>query len=76
MTLMSYQAAVNAGVDMLDTAISPFSGGTSQPPTGSVVAALQSTPYDTGIDLTILSNIKEYFADLNEKYHALFDPLA
>ena len=76
MTLMSYQAAVHAGVDMLDTAISPFAGGTSQPPTESVVAALESTPYDTGIDLKILSKIKEYFAKLNEKYHALFDPLA
>ncbi|WP_323736719.1 sodium-extruding oxaloacetate decarboxylase subunit alpha [Methanosphaera sp. ISO3-F5] len=76
MTLMSYQAAVNAGVDMLDTAISPFSGGTSQPPTESVVAALESTPNATGIDLKILSKIKEYFAELNEKYNALFDPLA
>ena len=76
MTLMSYQAAVNAGVDMLDTAISPFSGGTSQPPTESVVAALEATPYDTGIDLKLLSEIKEYFSSLNEKYHALFDPLA
>jgi pyruvate carboxylase subunit B len=61
---------------MLDTAISPFSGGTSQPPTESVVAALESTQYETGIDLKLLSKIKEYFADLNEKYHALFDPLA
>ncbi|WP_461435912.1 sodium-extruding oxaloacetate decarboxylase subunit alpha [Methanosphaera sp.] len=76
MTLMSYQAAVDAGVDILDTAISPFSGGTAQPPTESVVAALQSTPYDTGIDLKLLSQIKEYFSTLNEKYHALFDPLA
>ena len=76
MTLMSYQAAVNAGVDFLDTAISPFAGGTSQPPTESVVAALASTEYDTGIDLKILSNIKDYFAELNEKYGALFDPLA
>ncbi|MBE6485393.1 MAG: oxaloacetate decarboxylase subunit alpha [Methanosphaera stadtmanae] len=76
MTLMSYQAAVSAGVDMLDTAISPFSGGTAQPPTESVVAALESTPYDTGIDLKALSKIKDYFAGLNEKYNALFDPLA
>ena len=64
------QAAVNAGVDMLDTAISPFSGGTSQPPTESVVAALESTPYATGIDLKVLSKIKEYFAELNEKCNA------
>ena len=76
MTLMSYQAAVDAGVDFLDTAISPFAGGTSQPPTESVVAALASTKYDTGIDLKILSNIKDFFAELNEKYGALFDPLA
>lgn len=76
MTLMSYQAAVNAGVDIVDTAISPFAGGTSQPPTESVVAALKGTEYDTGIDLEILTKIKEYFAELNEKYNALFDPLA
>ncbi|RAP51502.1 MAG: oxaloacetate decarboxylase subunit alpha [Methanosphaera sp. rholeuAM270] len=76
MTLMSYQAAVTAGVDMLDTAISPFSSGTAQPPTESVVAALQSTPYDTGIDLQSLSPVRDYFEKLNEKYNALFDPLA
>ena len=76
MTLMSYQAAVNAGVDMLDTAISPFAGGTAQPPTESVVAALESTEHDTGIDLKLLSKIKEYFAELHEKYAALLDPLA
>ena len=76
MTLMSYQAAVNAGVDMLDTSISPFSGGTAQPPTESVVAALEGTAFDTGIDLKVLSTIKDYFAELNEKYQALFDPLA
>lgn len=76
MTLMSYQAAINAGVDIVDTAISPFAGGTSQPPTESVVAALKGTEYDTGIDLEILTKIKEYFAELNEKYNALFDPLA
>ncbi|MCD7781694.1 MAG: sodium-extruding oxaloacetate decarboxylase subunit alpha [Methanosphaera sp.] len=76
MTLMSYQAAIDAGVDIVDTAISPFSGGTSQPPTESVVASLKDTPHDTGIDLELLSKIKEYFAELNEKYAALFDPLA
>lgn len=76
MTLMSYEAAIKAGVDMLDTAISPFSGGTAQPPTESVVAALVGTEYDTGIDLKALSKIKDYFAELNEKYAALFDPLA
>ena len=65
---MSYQAAIEAGVDMVDTAISPFSGGTAQPPTESVVAALQSTEYDTGIDLAQLNIVKNYFAELAEKY--------
>ncbi len=45
---MSYQAAITAGVDILDTAMSPFSMGTSQPPTESVVASLIGTPGDTG----------------------------
>ena len=76
LTLMSYQAAIEAGVDMVDTAISPFSGGTAQPPTESVVAALQSTEYDTGIDLAQLNVVKEYFAELYEKYQGLIDPLA
>ncbi len=76
MTLMSYQAAINNGADIVDTAISPFSGGTSQPPTESVVAALKGTQYDTGMDLELLSKIKDYFAELHEKYNALFDPLA
>ncbi|MGN1321019.1 MAG: sodium-extruding oxaloacetate decarboxylase subunit alpha [Methanosphaera sp.] len=76
MTLMSYEAAIEAGVDIVDTAISPFAGGTAQPPTESVVAALRGTKYDTGIDLDLLTKIKEYFADLTDKYAALFDPLA
>ena len=76
MTLMSYEAAIEAGVDMLDTAISPFSGGTSQPPTESVVAALQGTKYDTGINLESLTPVKEYFVELDEKYKALLDPLS
>ncbi len=76
MTLMSYEAAVEAGVDLLDTAISPFSGGTSQPPTESVVAALNGTEYDSGIDLKALSSVKEHFVELYEKYNALFDPLS
>ena len=76
LTLMSYQAAIEAGVDMVDTAISPFSGGTAQPPTESVVAALQSTEYDTGIDLAQLNIVKNYFAELAEKYQGLIDPLA
>lgn len=68
--------ACQAGVDILDTAISPLSGGTSQPPTESMVAALQGTPYDTGLDLKSLTAIKKYFDQIKEKYLALIDPIA
>ena len=69
---MSYQAAAEAGADMFDTAFSAFAWGTSQPPTESVVAALQNTPYDTGLDLEQLYEIGEYFATLAAKYRPLF----
>lgn len=75
MTPISYYAACQAGVDILDTAISPLSWGTSQPPTESMVAALQGTPYDTGLDLKLLNNIKKYFDQIKEKYLALIDPI-
>ncbi|PKL58648.1 MAG: pyruvate carboxylase subunit B, partial [Methanomicrobiales archaeon HGW-Methanomicrobiales-4] len=55
---MSYQAAIEAGVDILDTAMSPFALGTSQPPTESTVASVQGTPRDTGIDLLTLREIR------------------
>jgi len=76
MTPISYYAACEAGVDILDTAISPLAWGTSQPPTESMIAALQGTPYDTGLDLTALNDIKKYFDQLREKYTALIDPIA
>lgn len=76
MTPISYYAACEAGVDILDTAISPLAWGTSQPPTESMIAALQGTPYDTGLDLTALNDIKKYFDQLREKYGALIDPIA
>ena len=69
---MSYQAAAEAGVDILDTAFSAFAWGTSQPPTESIVAAFQGTPYDTGLDLEKLYEIGEYFATLAGKYRPLF----
>lgn len=71
MAPMSYYAAAISGVDILDTAFSAFSGGTSQPPTESVVAALKGTPYDTGLDLEKLYEIGEYFASILEKYRNL-----
>jgi len=61
--------AIEAGVDRIDTAISSFGGGTSHPATESQVAALKDTPYDTGLDLTLLSEIADYFREVRKKYH-------
>jgi pyruvate carboxylase subunit B len=71
MAPMSYQAAAGAGVDILDTAFSPFAWGTSQPPTESVVAAFKNTPYDCGYDLELLYEIGEDFAAMAGKYRML-----
>ena len=76
MTPMSYYAACQAGVDLLDTAISPLSWGASQPPTESMVAALADTPYSTGLDLNLLSEIKKYFEGIRKKYSSLIDPIS
>ncbi len=75
MTPMSYYAACQAGVDLLDTAISPLAWGASQPPTESVVAALKETPYETGLDLKLLNQIKKYFEEIREKYSGIIDPI-
>jgi len=77
--MMTYLRACDAGVDVLDTALSPLAWGTSQPPVESVVAALRGTPYDTGLDLKLLQEIAEYFRELREKYYdplGLIDPKA
>ncbi len=73
---MSYQAAIEAGVDILDTAMSPFALGTSQPPTESTVAAVKGTPRDTGIDLLTLRDARNECMKIREKYDALFTPVA
>lgn len=73
---MSYQAAIEAGVDILDTAMSPFALGTSQPPTESVVASLAGTPRDTGIDLHALRGVRDLCVKLREKYDGLLDPIS
>ena len=67
---MTYLKAIEAGVDVVDTALSPLALGTSQPPTEPLVATLQGTEYDTGIDLNLLTEIAEYFKPLREKYLA------
>ena len=65
---MVYLKAIEAGVDVIDCAMSPLAMGTSQPPTEPIVAALQGTQYDTGYDLDKLIEISDYFKPLREKY--------
>lgn len=73
---MTILKAVEAGVDIVDTAISPMAMGTSQAPTEAIVATLQGTEYDTGLDLAQLDKVCKYFTPLREKYlsSGLLDP--
>ena len=73
---MTLIKAIEAGVDVVDTAISPMAMGTSQPPTEPLVASLAGTEYDTGLDLAKLDEISKYFMPLREKYmeSGLLDP--
>ena len=71
MTGMAYQRAVEAGADILDTAISSISGGTAAPATESVVAAFQNTEWETGYDLELLIEIRKYFLGVWDKYRHL-----
>jgi len=73
---LSYQAAIDAGVDILDTAMSPFALGTSQPPTESVVASVAGTARDTGIDLLPLRKVRNICREMREKYEPLFNSIA
>jgi oxaloacetate decarboxylase alpha subunit len=70
MTDMTYLKAIEAGVDVIDTALSPFGLGTSQPPTEPMVATLKGTEFDTGLDLELLCDIAEHFKKIKEKYIA------
>jgi oxaloacetate decarboxylase alpha subunit len=69
MVMMTYLLAIEAGVDIVDTAFSPLAWGTSQPTVESVVAALKGTPYDPGLDMGLLNEIADYFRELREKYY-------
>ena len=65
---MTYLKSIEAGADYIDTAISPFALGTSQPATEVLVKTLEGTPYDTGLDINLLSEIADYFLPIREKY--------
>ncbi len=67
---MMYVKAVEAGADIIDTATSPLALGTSQPPVESIVATFEESDYKTGLSLTALSEIAEYFKPIREKYMA------
>lgn len=73
---MTYLMAAQAGVDIVDTALSPLSNGTSNPSTEALVATLQNTERDTGLDLTALSNVAKHFRDVADrlKNDGILDP--
>ncbi len=64
---MTYLKAVESGCDIIDTAMSPFSMGTSQPATEVMVETFKGTPYDTGLDQNKLAEIADYFRPLREE---------
>ncbi|OQW33657.1 MAG: pyruvate carboxylase subunit B [Nitrospira sp. SG-bin1] len=68
MASMASLMAILGGLDMLDTSISPLAGGTSHPATETLVASLQHTPYDTGLDLSSFQPITEHFRTVRRKY--------
>lgn len=65
---MTYLAAVEAGVDIIDTAISPFAEGTSQPATESMALAFEELGIDTHLDIDVLEEIADYFKGIRDKY--------
>jgi oxaloacetate decarboxylase alpha subunit len=68
MGAMTCLKAIEGGVDIIDTVLSPFSEGTGQPPTESLVMTLKGTPYDTGLDLTLLAEIADDAREMKKKY--------
>lgn len=67
LALGAYLEAVQAGVDVVDTASTPLAFGASQPPVETIVRALAGTPWDTGLDLHLLFDIAKYFDDLRRE---------
>ncbi len=66
-------AAAEAGATAVDGALSPFSGGASQPPTETLVAAMRGTPFDPGLDLVALADLAHYFRGVLERYRPLLN---
>lgn len=72
---MTYFEAVNAGVDIIDCAISPFAGGTSQPASETMAFVLKEKGYELSTDLTIMEEVADYFKPIKQKYidNGIFD---
>jgi oxaloacetate decarboxylase alpha subunit len=64
---MTYLKSVEAGADIIDTAMSPFALGTSQPATEVMVETFKGTPYDTGLDQSLLAQIADYFRPIRDE---------
>ena len=64
---MTYLKAIEAGAEIVDCALSAMANGTAQPCTESLVATLQGTEYDTGMDITLLNKISDYFAGVSKR---------
>lgn len=73
---ISYFSAIQAGVDIVDTAISVFGGGSSQPATENIVASLKDSPRPTNLDLEKLIEVGYYFLELKRKYQQYISPIA
>ena len=70
LAFMTYLKAIEAGADVIDTAISPFSGGTSQPATETLNYSLRELGYDTGLDEAVLYRMADYFKPIRAEYLA------
>lgn len=66
--MMTYMKAIEAGCDIVDTAISPWAMGTSQPATEVIAKVYEGTEYDTGLDQDLLGEIADYFRPVQERF--------
>src|SRR5207253_5983257 len=73
---IAYFAAVEAGATGIDTALSALAWGASQPATETMVASLRAGPYDTGLDLNLISQASRYFDEIHDEYLEFQDPIA
>ena len=73
MASMTYLKAIEAGVDMIDTALAPFALRSSQPAVEPIVVALEGTPWDSGLDLAKLLKLGEYLETIAPKYRDFLD---